>query len=46
LKYPAVPVLPTNLTTHPPANGVGEVTDQATYKPLTLYETVAGETPH
>jgi len=23
-------VFPTNLTVHPPANGVGEVTDQAT----------------
>jgi len=30
-KNPAALVLPTNLTTHPPAKGVGEVTDQATY---------------
>jgi len=37
LKNPTAEELPTNLTTHPPAKGVGEVTDQATYLPLTLY---------
>jgi hypothetical protein len=36
-KNPAVSVLPTHLTTHAPAKGVGEVTDQTTYLPLTLY---------
>jgi hypothetical protein len=35
-KNPTAEELPTNLTTHPPAKGVGEVTDQATYLPLTL----------
>jgi hypothetical protein len=36
-KNPVAVALPTNLTTQPPAKGVGEVTDQATYLPLTLY---------
>lgn len=45
-KNPTAAVLPTNLTTHPPAKGVGEVTDQATYLPLTLYYKEAGVTPH
>jgi len=45
-KNPTAVALPTNLTTHPPAKGVGEVTDQATYLPLTLYVILAGETPH
>jgi len=35
-KNPTAEELPTNLITHPPAKGVGEVTDQATYLPLTL----------
>jgi len=30
-KNAVVSTLPTNLTVHPPAKGVGEVTDQATY---------------
>jgi hypothetical protein len=45
-KYPVVVLAPTNLTIQPPAKGVGEVTDQATVLPKTLYETDAGETPH
>lgn len=36
-KNPAVSTLPTHLTTHAPAKGVGEVTDQVTDLPLTLY---------
>jgi hypothetical protein len=36
-KNPAAEELPTNLITHSPAKGVGEVTDQATDLPLTLY---------
>jgi len=45
-KNPAAEVLPTNLTTHPPAKGVGEVTDQATFLPKVLYVVEAGVTPH
>jgi len=45
-KNPAALVLPTNLITHPPAKGVGEVTDQVTYLPLVLYVIEVGVTLH